>query len=91
MIAFEVLIMTKTSYVEISENILEEFGSGIKMESGFFILNDRRINLLSLCKFNVSKMQNCSYNPKNCLLKWIIYYQNFDAIRSTSTLKNTEN
>ena len=59
----------------LNRGILKQFSCHIKMESRLFIFNDRRVNLLSLCKFNISKMQNCSYNFKNCHLNRKTYYK----------------
>jgi len=50
--------------------ILEKLSSRIKMEPRLLILKDRRINFLSFCKFNISKVQDCCYDPKNCILKY---------------------
>lgn len=50
--------------------ILEKLSGRIKMEPRLLILNDRRINFLSFCKFNISKVQDCCYDPKNCILKY---------------------
>ena len=60
---------------KIKQGVLKQFSCHIKMEPRLLIFNDRRVNLLSLCKFNISKMQNCSYNPKNGILNGNFYYK----------------
>ena len=62
-----------------TRGILKELCCHVKVKPRLFILNNGRVNLLSLCKFNITKMKNSSYNPKNCLLKRIIYFQKFEC------------
>lgn len=49
--------------------LLEQFSSCIQMKLWLIILDNRRINLFPLSKFNITKMKNCSNHFKYRFLK----------------------